>query len=219
MRVLLVEDEPTLQDQISSALKAEGRAVDIAGDGEEAEFLGETEPYDAIILDLGLPKIDGLTVLKTWRQKGMDAPVLILTARGSWSDRVDGLDAGADDYLAKPFHMEELSARLRALLRRKTGQSNPVFTSDDFSFDTRTGRATINGTAVTLTAQEVMVISYLVHNAGRMISRTELSEHIYGYDGDRDSNTIAVFINRLRKKLGPDVIKTERGRGYRVDTP
>lgn len=219
MRVLLVEDDPTLQDQISSALKAEGRAVDIAADGEEAGFLGETEPYDAIILDLGLPKIDGLTVLKAWRQKGMDAPVMILTARGSWSDRVDGLDAGADDYLAKPFHMEELSARLRALLRRKTGQSNPVFTSGGFSFDTRTGRATTNGTAVTLTAQEVMVISYLVHNAGRMISRTELSEHIYGYDGDRDSNTIAVFINRLRKKLGPDVIKTERGRGYMVDAP
>jgi len=170
-----------------------------------------------IILDIGLPGQDGISVLKRWRAEGIDTPVLILTARDGWSDRVDGLDAGADDYMTKPFNMSELAARVRATLRRKSGQTNPMFEKDGISFDTRNGRVAANGMPVDLTSQEVAVLSYLVHNSGRLISRTELSEHIYSYDGDRDSNTIAVFITRLRKKLGPDFIQTIRGRGYMID--
>lgn len=217
MRILLAEDELALCDQISKLLKSEGRVVDIANDGEEAGFLGATEPYDMIILDLGLPKRDGVSILKEWRRDGVDTPVLILTARDGWSDRVDGLDAGADDYMTKPFHMPELAARVRAMLRRRAGQANPVFEKDALTFDTRSGRALQNGVPVDLTSQEVAVLSYLVHNNGRLISRTELSEHIYEYDGDRDSNTIAVFVARLRKKLGSDLIQTIRGRGYMID--
>jgi two-component system, OmpR family, response regulator len=216
MRVLLVEDELVLCDQIRQVLQSEGRVVDVAHDGEEGGFLGETEPYDAIILDIGLPKRDGLSVLKAWRSQNIATPVLILTARGGWSERVDGLDAGADDYLVKPFHMAELSARLRALIRRQSGRANSVFERGDFVFDLRTNQAKIAGFPVVLTAQEVLVLAYLVHNVGRLVSRTELSEHVYAYDGDRDSNTIAVFITRLRKKLGADLIQTERGRGYMV---
>jgi two-component system OmpR family response regulator len=216
MRILLAEDEPVLCDQIRRLLSAEGRIVDIAHDGEEACFLGSTEPYDMIILDIGLPVRDGTSVLKEWRSNGIDTPVLILTARDGWSDRVDGLDAGADDYMTKPFHLPELAARVRATLRRKSGRTNPLFERDGFVFDTRAGRAFVNGVPVDLTAQEVAVLSYLIHNCGRLISRTELSEHIYSYDGDRDSNTIAVFINRLRRKLGPDLIQTTRGRGYMI---
>lgn len=214
MRILVAEDEQTLSRQIKSVLSAEGRVVDVAFDGVEAEFLGESEPYDLIILDIGLPQRDGLTVLKNWRAQKVETPVLILTARDGWSDRVDGLDAGADDYLTKPFHMPELSARIRAMLRRKTGQTRPVFSKDGVLFDTRNNQVTVAGIPVSLTAQEVAVLSYLFHHAGRMVSRTELSEHIYDYDGDRDSNTIAVFVNRLRKKLGNDLIETVRGRGY-----
>ena len=217
MRILLAEDEQALCDQISRLLRAEGRVVDIANDGEEAHFLGSTEPYDMIILDLGLPKRDGVSILKEWRADGVDTPVLILTARDGWSDRVDGLDAGADDYMTKPFHMPELAARVRATLRRRSGQTNPIFEKDDLVFDTRNGRATFGGVPVDLTSQEAAVLSYLVHNNGRLISRTELSEHIYEYDGDRDSNTIAVFVARLRKKLGSDLIQTIRGRGYMID--
>ncbi|WP_296425526.1 response regulator transcription factor [Yoonia sp.] len=214
MRILIAEDEQVLAQQIKTVLKAEGRVVDMAHDGSEAEFLGSTEPYDLIILDIGLPIRDGLTVLKTWRATGIDTPVLILTARDGWSDRVDGLDAGADDYLTKPFHMAELSARIRAMIRRKTGQSNPVFSKDDISFDTRNNQVTVAGIPKSLTAQESAVLSYLFHNCNRLVSRSELSDHIYQYDGDRDSNTIAVFVNRLRKKLGDDLIQTVRGRGY-----
>ena len=217
MRILLAEDEQVLSDQIKTLLIAEGRAVDTVADGDEAHFLGSTEPYDMIILDIGLPGQDGISVLKKWRAEGIDTPVLILTARDGWSDRVDGLDAGADDYMTKPFNMSELAARVRATLRRKTGQTNPMFEKDGISFDTRNGRVAANGMPVDLTSQEVAVLSYLVHNSGRLISRTELSEHIYSYDGDRDSNTIAVFITRLRKKLGPDFIQTIRGRGYMID--
>ncbi len=217
MRILLAEDEQVLSDQIKTLLIAEGRAVDTVADGDEAHFLGSTEPYDMIILDIGLPGQDGISVLKKWRAEGIDTPVLILTARDGWSDRVDGLDAGADDYMTKPFNMSELAARVRATLRRKTGQTNPMFEKDGISFDTRNGRVAANGMPVDLTSQEVAVLSYLVHNSGRLISRTELSEHIYAYDGDRDSNTIAVFITRLRKKLGPDFIQTIRGRGYMID--
>lgn len=217
MRILLAEDELVLCDQIKKVLMAEGRIVDVANDGQEACFMGATEPYDMIILDLGLPIRDGISVLREWRSQGVATPVLILTARDSWSDRVEGLDAGADDYLSKPFHLPELAARVRASLRRSSGRANPLFERDAVVFDTRLGRASVNGVPVDLTSQEAAVLSYLVHNAGRLISRTELSEHIYEYDGDRDSNTIAVFINRLRKKLGPDLIQTMRGRGYMID--
>lgn len=217
MRILLAEDELVLCDQIKKVLMAEGRIVDVANDGQEACFMGITEPYDMIILDLGLPIRDGISILREWRSQGVSTPVLILTARDGWSDRVEGLDAGADDYLTKPFHLPELAARVRASLRRSSGLANPLFQRDGVAFDTRLGRATLNGVPVDLTSQEVAVLSYLVHNTGRLISRTELSEHIYEYDGDRDSNTIAVFINRLRKKLGADLIQTMRGRGYMID--
>lgn len=214
MRILLAEDEPVLAGQIKDTLKSEGLTVDIASDGAEAQYLGETEPYDLIILDIGMPIRDGLTVLRNLRTGGNDVPILMLTARNDWTDRVDGLDAGADDYVTKPFHMAELSARVRAMIRRKAGKTNPVFTKDEVSFDSRTNQVMVNGVPASLTAQEIAVLSYLFHNAGRLVSRTELSEHIYQYEGDRDSNTIAVFVNRLRKKLGNDLIETVRGRGY-----
>ncbi len=216
MRILLAEDEVVLCDQVKRALSADGHAVDLAHDGLEAGHLGATEPYDLVILDIGLPVRDGISVVKDWRQAGIDVPVLILTARDGWSDKVDGLDAGADDYMTKPFHMAELSARVRTLLRRRSGRTNPVFVSGDVSIDLRTGKTVRAGMIVDLTQQETAVLSYLAHNAGRMVSRTELSEHIYEYDGDRDSNTIAVFVARLRKKLGEDLIRTSRGRGYMV---
>ncbi|MEP4990626.1 MAG: response regulator transcription factor [Paracoccaceae bacterium] len=198
-------------------LLAEGRVVDVVNDGMDAHFLGSTEPYDMIILDIGLPGRDGISVLREWRKTGIVTPVLILTARDGWSERVDGLDAGADDYMTKPFHMPELAARVRAMLRRQSGHVNPVFEKGSVTFDIRNGRVSVDGIPIDLTAQEIAVLTYLVHNSGRMISRTELSEHIYEYDGDRDSNTIAVFVTRLRKKLGPDLITTVRGRGYMID--
>ena len=218
MRILLAEDELVLAEQIKTVLSAEGRVVDVANDGAEAQFLGETEPYDVIVLDIGLPQRDGITVLKNWRAQDVTTPVILLTARDGWSDRVDGLDAGADDYLTKPFHMPELSARVRAMIRRKSGQTNPVFTKGDVVFDSRSNHVTVEGLPANLTAQEVAVLSYLFHNGNRLVSRTELSEHIYEYDGDRDSNTIAVFVNRLRKKLGNELIHTVRGRGYVIKT-
>jgi two-component system OmpR family response regulator len=216
VRILIAEDEPALADQISGALRGEGRVVDVAADGENAAHLGATEPYDLVILDLGLPKRDGLSILKEWRAQSLSMPVLILTARDGWSERVDGLDAGADDYMAKPFQMPELLARVRALIRRRTGQINPLFRIGDFSFDTRNARAMRNGLPIELTQQETVVLSYLIHNAGRYVSRTELSEHIYAYDDERDSNTIAVFVARLRKKLGGEIIDSARGKGYAI---
>lgn len=216
MRILVAEDDVELADQVKLTLSREGHAVDLAPDGEEAKFLGDTEPYDLIILDLGLPKMDGITALKAWRNAGINTPILILTARDGWADRVDGLDAGADDYLAKPFHVPELTARARALLRRPATQRNPVFEKNGVSFDSRSGKASLNQFPITLTAQETAVLSYLFHNANRPISQTELSEHIYEYNDDRDSNTVAVFVTRLRKKLGADLIETERGRGYSI---
>jgi two-component system OmpR family response regulator len=216
MRILVAEDDVTLSQQIKSALTLEGRAVDTVENGEEALFLGQTEPYDLVVLDIGLPERDGISILKSWRKDNVTTPVLILTARDGWSERVDGLDAGADDYMTKPFHMPELSARIRAMLRRKAGQMNPVFEKDNVTFDSRTNTVLRDGMPVSLTAQEVAVLSYLFHNAGRMISRTEISEHIYEFDGDRDSNTIAVFVNRLRKKLGKALIESARGQGYRI---
>jgi two-component system OmpR family response regulator len=217
MRLLLAEDEAVLADQVKRLLANEGHVVDVAGDGEEALFMGSTEDYDMVVLDIGLPNRDGISVLKNWREQGSTTPVLILTARDGWTERVDGLDAGADDYMTKPFHMQELAARVRAMLRRSSGRSKPLFKNGNVTYDTRTGRTTVDDIPIDLTSQEAAVLAYLVHNNGRLVSRTELSEHIYEYDGDRDSNTIAVFITRLRKKLGPDLIKTVRGRGYMVD--
>ncbi len=216
MRILVAEDDLELADQVKLTLTREGHAVDLAPDGEEAKFLGETEPYDLIILDLGLPKLDGISVLKAWRNGGINIPILILTARDGWADRVDGLDAGADDYLVKPFHVPELTARARALLRRNATQKNPIFEKDGIRFDSRNGKVSRDQLPVMLTAQETAVLSYLFHNANRPISQTELSEHIYEYDDDRDSNTVAVFVTRLRKKLGNDLIETDRGRGYSI---
>jgi two-component system OmpR family response regulator len=214
MRILVAEDESVLAQQIRGVLHSEGYVVDVASDGPEAQFLGETEPYDLVILDIGLPQRDGIAVLRSWRANDVQVPVLLLTARDGWSDRVDGLDAGADDYLTKPFHMPELSARVRALIRRKVGKAHPVFSRKNVTFDSRSNQVTLNGMPISLTSQEIAVLSYLFHNSGRLISRMELSDHIYQYDGDRDSNTIAVFVNRLRKKLGGDLIETVRGRGY-----
>jgi two-component system OmpR family response regulator len=219
MRVLVVEDEPDLRAQLVRALEDAGYAVDQAADGEEAQFLGETEPYDAIVLDLGLPKIDGVSVLKNWRKGEIRTPVLILTARDRWSEKVEGFDAGADDYLAKPFHFEELLARLRALLRRAAGHASSSIECGDLSVDTRAARATVAGEPIRLTSHEYKVPEYLMHHRGRVVPRTELVEHIYDQDFDRDSNTIEVFIGRLRRKIGNDRILTERGLGYRLVDP
>jgi len=219
MRLLIVEDEPTLARQLRETLEGAGYAVDVANDGEEGHFLGSSESYDAIVLDLGLPEMDGLTVLDKWRKADIAIPVLVLTARDSWSDKVAGLDAGADDYLAKPFQMEELIARLRALIRRSTGNASSELEAGDVRLDTRSGRVTLNGTPVRLTAQEYKLLAYLMHHKGKDVSRTELIEHIYDQDFDRDSNTIEVFITRIRKKLGADLIQTIRGLGYSLDDP
>jgi two-component system OmpR family response regulator len=219
MRVLIVEDEPNLRQQLQNTLEGAGYAVDTAGDGEEGLFLGETENYDAIVLDLGLPEIDGLTVLDRWRRQGKTTPVLVLTARDSWSDKVAGLDAGADDYVAKPFQTEELIARLRALIRRASGNASSELIAGDVRLDTRSGKVTLAGDPVKLTAQEYKLLSYLLHHKGKIVSRTELIEHIYDQDFDRDSNTIEVFVTRIRKKLGQDVITTIRGLGYSLDDP
>lgn len=219
MRVLLVEDEPELLRQLQTALEEAGYTVDTAADGEEAQFLGETEPYDAVVLDLGLPVIDGVSVLEKWRSGGRKMPVLILTARGTWAEKVAGLDAGADDYLTKPFKMEELLARLRALIRRSSGHASPELTCGPVTLNTRTGKVTVDGKAVKLTALEYKLLSYLMHHKGEVVSRTRLTEHIYHQDFDRDSNTIEVFVNRIRKKLGADIIQTQRGLGYRLADP
>ena len=216
MRVLLVEDDADLSRQLKSSLDDAGYAVDHAPDGEEAQFLGETEPYDAIILDLGLPKVDGVSVLERWRRDGRTTPVLILTARGAWSEKVAGFDAGADDYLTKPFHTEELLARLRALLRRAAGQASPTLTCGGLRLDPRSARASVNGEPLRLTSLEYRLLHYLMMQQGRVISRTELVEHLYDQDFDRDSNTIEVFIGRVRKKIGADRIETVRGLGYRL---
>jgi two-component system OmpR family response regulator len=218
MRILVVEDDPTLCRQLSDRLAGEGYAVDTAADGEEAAFLGASEPYDAIVLDLGLPRRDGLAVLRGWRAAGHRVPVLILTARDHWHDKVQGIDAGADDYLAKPFHLEELLARLRALIRRATGHASAELVCGAVLLDTRSGSVTVSGKPIKLTAYEFRVLAYLMHSKGEIVSRTELIEHVYAQDFDRDSNTIEVFVGRLRRKLGRDIIKTVRGLGYRLET-
>jgi two-component system, OmpR family, response regulator len=216
VRVLVVEDEALLSRQLAAALGDAGYAVDRAADGEQADFLARTEQFDAVVLDLGLPKIDGLTVLRSWRDAGLSMPVLVLTARGSWHEKVRGIDGGADDYMAKPFRMEEVLARLRALIRRSSGQVSPELRCGGVTLDPRTARVTLDGNAVKLTGHEFRVLSYLMHHQGRVVSQSELTEHIYSQDFDRDSNTVEVFVGRLRRKLGPSVIETVRGSGYRV---
>ncbi len=216
MRLLVVEDDIDLARQLGQGLVEAGYVVDVANDGEEGHFLGDTEPYDAILLDLGLPKIDGLTVLERWREAGRDMPVLILTARDRWREKVAGIDAGADDYVTKPFHMEEVLARVRALLRRAAGHATNELISGPVELDTRAARVTVDGRAINVTALEYRLLAYLMHQNGRVVSRTELTEHLYDQDFDRDSNTIEVFVGRLRKKLGVEVIETVRGLGYRM---
>ncbi|MFY7854494.1 MAG: response regulator transcription factor [Rubrivivax sp.] len=216
MRLLLVEDDPVLRQQLREALTEAGYAVDEVEDGQEAHFQGDTQPYDAVILDLGLPRLDGLTVLRRWREGGRTMPVLILTARDNWSEKVAGIDAGADDYLAKPFHLEELLARLRGLIRRAAGLASPVLRCGELELDTRSGRVTAAGQAVNLTSHEFKVLAYLLHRPDAVVSRTELTEHIYAQDFDRDSNTIEVFVGRLRRKLPAVRIETVRGQGYRL---
>jgi len=214
VRVLVVEDDPDLNRQLVAALGEVGYAVDTAGDGEEGHFLGDTEPYDAVILDLGLPTMDGISILEQWRRAERNMPVLILTARDRWSEKVAGIDAGADDYLAKPFHMEELLARVRALLRRSAGRAKNEIECGPLRLDTKMARLTVDGVPVKLTSHEYRLLSYLMHHIGRVVSRTELVEHLYEQDFDRDSNTIEVFIGRLRKKIPAEMIQTIRGLGY-----
>lgn len=219
MRILVVEDDADLQRLLKKALNDAGYVVDTAADGEEGHFLGDTEPYDVVILDLGLPKIDGVRVLERWRKDGRTMPVLILTARDRWSDKVAGFDAGADDYLAKPFYTEELLARVRALMRRAAGLATAEIDVGPLRIDTRASRVTINGNPVKLTSLEYRLLSYLAHHRGKVVSRTELVEHLYDQDFDRDSNTIEVFVGRLRKKLDANLIQTVRGLGYCLDDP
>lgn len=219
MHILVVEDEPTLAAQLVQALHEAGYAVDQAHNGRDAHFIGEVESIDAVVLDLGLPLMDGLTVLRKWRAAGRSMPVLILTARDNWHEKVAGIDAGADDYLTKPFHMEELLARVRALIRRSAGHASAEIVCGPVRLDTRAGRVTVEGRAVSLTSHELRVLSYLMHRKGEVVSRAELTEHIYAQDFERDSNTIEVFIGRLRRKLPPDLIETVRGLGYRLACP
>lgn len=218
MRILIVEDEPLLAGRLAATFGQQGYVVDVAADGERADFLVGTEPYDAVILDLGLPLVDGLTLLERWRAAGIAAPVLVLTARGSWSEKVRGIDGGADDYLTKPFRMEELLARLRALIRRASGQLAPELRCGAVVLDPRTSEVTLDGEPVKLTSHELRVLSYLMHHRGRVVSQSELIEHIYAQTFDRDSNTVEVFIARLRRKLGASTIETVRGLGYRIGT-
>ena len=219
MRLLVIEDDKDLNRQLVAALEDAGYAVDSASDGEEGHFLGDTEPYDAVILDIGLPKMDGIAVLAAWRKAERAMPVLILTARDRWSDKVAGFDAGADDYLAKPFYTEELLARLRALLRRAAGIATADIEIGKLRIDTRASRVTFDGNPVKLTSQEYRLLAYLAHHRGKVVSRTELVEHLYDQDFDRDSNTIEVFIGRLRKKTDPALIQTVRGLGYSLEDP
>ncbi|MDH3595987.1 MAG: response regulator transcription factor [Rhodospirillales bacterium] len=219
MRVLVVEDDRDVARQVETTLRQAGYVVDLAHEGEEGGFLGESEPYDAVVLDLGLPVVDGLTILRRWREAGRDMPVLVLTARDTWREKVTGLRAGADDYLAKPFELEELLARLEALIRRSAGRASPVLEHGPLRVDPGTTRVTLHGNLVELTALEFRTLSYLMHHHGKVISKTELTEHIYGQDFDRDSNVIEVLVNRLRRKLGTALIKTHRGQGYQLVTP
>ncbi len=219
MRILVVEDDVDLNRQLVTALSDAGYVVDKALDGEEAHFLGDTEPYDGVILDLGLPIMDGVSVLEKWRRAGKKMPVIILTARDRWSDKVAGFDAGADDYVTKPFHMEEVLARVRALLRRSAGHASSEIACGPVVLDTKGAKVTVNGNAIKLTSLEYRLLEYLMHHMGKVVSRTELVEHLYDQDFDRDSNTVEVFVGRLRKKIGVDVLHTIRGMGYCISEP
>ena len=219
MRLLVIEDDADLNRQLVTALGEAGYVVDKAMDGEEGHFLGDTEPYDAIILDLGLPVLDGVSVLEKWRRAGKKTPVLILTARDRWSEKVAGFDAGADDYVTKPFHMEEILARVRALVRRAAGHASSELNCGPVTLDTANAKVTVNGKAIKLTSLEFRLLEYLMHHNGKVVSRTELVEHLYDQDFDRDSNTVEVFVGRLRKKLGVDVLQTIRGMGYTMTDP
>ncbi|MCB1417499.1 MAG: response regulator transcription factor [Notoacmeibacter sp.] len=219
MRILVVEDDKDLNRQLCEALSEAGYVTDCAFDGEEGHFLGDTEPYDAVILDIGLPQMDGLSVLERWRRDGRAMPVLLLTARDRWSDKVAGIDAGADDYVAKPFHIEEVMARVRALIRRAAGHASSELVCGPLRLDTKASKADVNGTPLKLTSHEFRLLAYLMHHPDKVISRTELVEHLYDQDFDRDSNTIEVFVGRLRRKLGIDMIETVRGMGYRMRAP
>ncbi|NOZ32793.1 MAG: response regulator transcription factor [Alphaproteobacteria bacterium] len=214
--MLVVEDDKDLNAQLCEALVEAGYVVDKAFDGEEGHFLGDTEPYDAVVLDVGLPQMDGISVLENWRRDGRTMPVLVLTARDRWSDKVQGIDAGADDYVAKPFHMEEVLARLRALVRRAAGHASNEIEAGPLRLDARAGKVTLDGRSLKLTSHEFRLLSYLMHHKDEVISRTELTEHMYDQDFDRDSNTIEVFVGRLRKKLPGEIIQTVRGLGYKL---
>ena len=219
MRVLIVEDEPQLTLALERALEAAGFAVDTAYDGENGWYLGDTESYDAAILDLGLPKVDGITVLGRWREAGRTMPVMVLTARARWAEKAQAFNAGADDYVTKPFEMEEVVTRIRALIRRAAGHASPEITCGSLRIDTVGGKVSRDGMPVTLTAQEFRILSYLMHHPGRLVSRTELTEHVYDRHFDNDSNVLEVLIGRIRKKLGGDLIRTVRGQGYRMVEP
>ena len=219
MRVLIVEDEAALAFRLQQVLEAAGFSVDVAYDGEEGWHLGDTEPYDAVVLDLGLPRIDGISVLNRWREAGNAVPVLILTARSRWSEKMAGFNAGADDYLVKPFEMEEVVYRLRALIRRASGHAQPELTCGALRLDTNGGRVSVDGVPIQLTAQEFRILSYLMHHADQFVSRTELAEHTYDRHFDLDSNTLEVLIGRIRKKIGAAYIQTVRGQGYKLTRP
>jgi two-component system, OmpR family, response regulator len=216
MRLLVVEDEPRISDGIKTALDAAGYACDVSADGEDAWFRGDTEAYDLVVLDLGLPKMDGLSVLKRWRAAGRNMPVLVLTARGTWPERVEGIDAGADDYLAKPFRTEELLARVRALIRRSAGHGNALIEAGSLSLDTRQMRILASGSPVQASPLEYRLVAYLMHHKGRVVPPHELIEHLYGDDDARNANALEAVIMRLRKKLGADAIETRRGFGYLI---
>ncbi len=216
MRILVVEDDPNLNAQLRSWLEDAGYVVDSASDGADGHHLGDTEPYDLAILDLGLPTMDGISILEAWRNSGRAMPVLVLTARDRWSDKVSGIDAGADDYLTKPFHAEELMARVRALLRRAAGLASNTIRCGALELDAKLARVTCRGEPIKLTSHEYRLLSYMMHHQDRVVSRTELVEHMYDQDFDRDSNTIEVFIGRLRKKIPDKLIHTVRGLGYRL---
>jgi two-component system, OmpR family, response regulator len=216
VRVLVVEDEVALATQVTTAVAAAGYVVDHAADGGRADYLVTTEQYDAIVLDLGLPVVDGMTLLSRWRATGVLTPILVLTARGSWHEKVQGIDGGADDYVSKPFEIEEVLARLRALIRRAAGQGTRELRCGSITLDPRSARVTLAGAPVKLTSHEFRVLAYLMHQRDRVVSQIELTEHIYAQDFDRDSNTVEVFIGRLRRKLGAATIETVRGLGYRM---
>lgn len=217
MKLLLAEDDSRIARDLKASLTAAGYLVEHEGDGEEVWFKGDVEDYAAVILDLGLPGMDGLSILKRWRANGRTFPVLILTARGSWTERVEGIDAGADDYLAKPFEIEELLARLRAIIRRSAGQSAPILTAGPVTLDPRQMRITVQGVPKNLSPQEYRLLSYLMLHAGRVVSQMELTEHLYAQDFERDSNAIEVLVGRVRRKLGTDLIETRRGFGYIIE--